>query len=153
MPADKLERNKVLDEMVEYFDDHRDVRLAFPGLRSTLYLARQNAISDETFTRGVLIAITAHSAFAAAKEALDPSLKTDLDDFENGESAAKLFKKREFIVPASPAAKQHFKRMEEAGTTEAGRRWLNAKRQTTPTIYEDEAKSKVMVVSSSSQKV
>ncbi|KAI5776549.1 hypothetical protein EDC01DRAFT_720032 [Geopyxis carbonaria] len=62
-----------------------------------------------------------------------------------GASAASIVGRRDFVVPASPAAKRHFKAMEDAGSTEVSRRWLNWKRQVTPVVYEDEEKTKVMV--------
>jgi hypothetical protein len=132
--------------MIDYFGDHEDVRKAFPGLLSILQLARGGAVRDETLTRGVLVAIAGHSVFQAARDALEDVLKKDVDDFIDGETAANLFSKREFIIPASPAAKHHFEQMEKAGTDPVSRRWLNAKRQSTPVIYEDEAHTKVMTV-------
>lgn len=56
-----------------------------------------------------------------------------------------MFAKREFVIPASPAAKAHFEEMERGGEGVGGR-WLNAKRQSTPVIYEDAEKTKVMKV-------
>ncbi|KAA8896395.1 hypothetical protein FN846DRAFT_900289 [Sphaerosporella brunnea] len=62
----------------------------------------------------------------------------------DGKSPASILDKREFDVE-SIAAKQHAKKVTEAGTTESSRRWLNAKRQTSPVIYEDTARKKPMV--------
>jgi hypothetical protein len=63
----------------------------------------------------------------------------------DGKTPQQVVSKRGFHIPPSPAAKKHFKRMEE-GPSMFSRQWLNAKRDTTPVIYEDNDNKKPMQV-------
>lgn len=134
--------DKVLGNIVSYFNLHPDIRLAFPGLRETItkYLAKNT--TNEEFTRGFLNAIKSHRAFHESFDELEPDLQKKIMDFLAGKKV--LGKREPFFIPASPAAKRHFKKMMEVGESAVSKKWLNAKRQTSPVIYEDDERSKVM---------
>lgn len=143
----RLLSSKVVDEIVDYFNLHLDIQLAFPGLKEVLVSYQKGEADADDFHRGLLRSIQLHSAFAAAYADLDSDLQKKVTAWLSGESPENIVGKRGFSTPLSPGAKHHFKRMEEAGQSEASRRWLNAKRQTSPVIYEDAAHTKVMAVS------
>jgi hypothetical protein len=126
---------------------HLDIRLAFPGLRSTLAKVLASDIDHEAYTRNLLNSIKLHSAFQSAYDELNEDLQSNIKAFMNGQDATSVIGKREFD-PESLALKRYAKKMMEAGETESSRRWLNAKRQSSPVIYEDEAQNKPMVVRS-----
>jgi hypothetical protein len=137
--------DKILKEMINYFDLHLDIQLAFPGLRSTLAKVLDASIDYEAYTRNLLNAIKLHSAFTEAYNELDKDLQSMITAFMNGQNATSVLGKREFD-PESLVAKQHARKITKAGETESSRRWLNAKRQSSPVIYENQNRTKTMVV-------
>lgn len=144
---DDLVKDKILGEIVGYLLFHPVISARFPGLRAILQKTKDEDVTSEEFNRALLKSIQLHPAFSEAFDELDPDLQDKVTAFIDGESAASIIGKREFYIPPSPAAKQHFKRMEESGVTDISRRWLNAKRQTSPVIYEDAGQTKPMTVS------
>lgn len=137
----------ILGEIISYLVLNPVVSSDFPGLLAILQQAKNESTTGEDFCRGLLSSIKTHSAFDTAYSELDADLQAKVTAFIEGESAASIINKRDFHIPPSPAAKQHFKRMEESGTTSISRRWLNSKRDTSPIIYEDDAQTKPMAVS------
>ncbi|KAL7266367.1 hypothetical protein RUND412_011088 [Rhizina undulata] len=143
--SELLAVGEVLDQIDDYITLHSDLEVSFPGLQSTLKEIKNNETDAEACNRQLLQSIRLHPAFITAYNELDEDLQTKLTAFIDGESASNITK-RGFWVPPSPAAKQHFKRMEDSGATLISRNWLNSKRGTSPVIYEDAAKTIVMTV-------
>ncbi|CUS13937.1 unnamed protein product [Tuber aestivum] len=137
---------RILDEIITYLLTHIEANSLFPGLRQVLQLVRDGKADRAGYSRGLLKSIQAHPKFAEAFASLDNDLQDKVTAFMNGDSAERIVKKCGFSVPLSPAAKEHFKRMQESGITPSSRRWLNSKRETSPVIYEDNANSKPMTV-------
>jgi hypothetical protein len=131
--------------MISYFDLHLDIQIAFPGLRSTLAQVLDSTIDHVVYTRNLLNAIKLHSAFTNAYNELDEDLQSMITSFMNGQNATSVLGKREFD-PESLVAKRHARKVMTTGETESSRRWLNAKRQSSPVIYEDQDRTKSMVV-------
>lgn len=142
-----LVSDKILGDIISYLLLHPVVSSDFPGLLGILQQAKNENVTGEEFSRGLLASIQTHPAFTAAYGELDADLQAKVTAFIKGDSAASIIGKREFYIPPSPAAKEHFKRMEESGTTPISRRWLNTKRETSPVIYEDDSQTKPMAVS------
>lgn len=140
--ADDLASDKILGEMITDSKLNTD----FPGLRNSFVKLRSGLIGHEDYTRNALNSIKLHPEYKAAFAELNPDLQADLKSYMAGIDAKGVIGKRDFIVPASPAAKRHFKRMMESGTTESSRRWLNARRDVSPTIYEDASNTKLAAV-------
>ncbi|KAH0605715.1 uncharacterized protein H6S33_004172 [Morchella sextelata] len=138
---DDLVGGKILGDIVSYLLLNPLTSAKFPGLTTVLQSAQDKNVTCEEFNRGLLSAIQLHPAFITAHNELDPDLQEKVTEFISGKSASSIIGKRGFYIPPSPAAKQHFKRMEESGTTPISRRWLNAKRDTSPVIYEDTSNS------------
>lgn len=136
-----------LGDIIKGIDSDARIPANFPGLRGILAGAKSQAITPESYCRGLLLAIQQHDVYKQEYGELDPDLKDKVQRFLAGENPAAIVRKRsDFYIPPSPAAKHHFKRMEEVGRTPASRAWLNAKRQTSPAIYEDADGKKVMKV-------
>lgn len=138
---DDLVGGKILGDIVSYLLLNPLTSAKFPGLTGVLQSAQDKNVTSEEFNRGLLAAIQLHPAFITAYDELDADLQDKVTEFIGGKSASSIIGKRGFYIPPSPAAKQHFKRMEESGTTPISRRWLNAKRDTSPVIYEDTSNS------------
>lgn len=137
----------ILSDMITGFDLNPNIREAFPDLRNALVKAKAQAITAEEFCRALLRSIQAHDVYKAGFDALELDQQEKISRFLDGEAPTAIVKKRsDFYIPPSPAAKHHFKRMEEAGTTASARAWLNAKRGESPVIYEDKQEKKVMKV-------
>jgi len=139
---------KILGEIVTYLLAHPEDDKRFPGLRQVLKLVKNGEIDREGYSRALLKSIRAHPKFTQEFGALDKDLQDKVTAFMGGASAESIVKKRGFSIPPSPAAKEHFKRMEESGVTPSSRGWLNSKRETSPVIYEDGANTKPMTVNS-----
>jgi hypothetical protein len=114
-------------------------------LRSTLAKVLDASIDSEAYTRNLLKAIKLHSAFTEAYNELDEDLQSMITAFMDGQNATSVLGKREFD-PESLVAKRHARELMKAGETESSRRWLNAKRQSSPAIYENQDRTKTMVV-------
>lgn len=137
---------KILKEIIATLTTSLPLRTAFPGLHEVLTQVRSGNIDHEKYLRGVLNSIKLHDAFSAAYAELDPDLQSQVTAFMDGADAATVVGDAPFALPLSPVSKRHFVEMEVARMGTGRRRWLNAKRQMSPTIYEDTAKGKVMVV-------
>lgn len=145
IPSDLLSE-KILDEIVRYLHAHPKVDALFPGLQDVLQLVKNGKVDRESYSRELLKSIQMHPKFTEAFGALDKNLQDKLTAFMRGASAESIVKKRGFSIPLSPAAKEHFKRMEESGVNPSSRGWLNSKREASPVIYEDGANTKPMTV-------
>jgi len=145
IPSDLLSE-KILGEIVTYLHAHPKVDTSFPGLRQVLQLVKGGKVDRESYSRELLKSIQIHPKFREAFGALDKDLQDKLTGFMGGASAESIVKKRGFSIPPSPAAKEHFKRMEESGVSPSSRGWLNSKRETSPVIYEDGVNTKPMTV-------
>jgi len=136
-----------LGDIIKGFDTNPAINTAFPGLRKALALVQSKTITPEEYCRALLLAIQGHDVYKQTLEDLDPDLQEKVRRYAAGEDPEKIVKRSSnFYIPPSPAAKHHFKRMEQVGETASSRSWLNAKRGSSPVIYEDEAKAKVMEV-------
>ncbi|RPB18434.1 hypothetical protein L211DRAFT_796854 [Terfezia boudieri ATCC MYA-4762] len=135
----------LLGDIIKGFDTNPAINNAFPGLRDALSLVKGGTITPEEYCRALLLAVQGHDVYKQAFEDLDPDMQEKVKRYAAGEEPEKIVKRSSnFYIPPSPAAKHHFKRMEQAGKTSSSRAWLNAKRGNSPVIYEDEAKTKVM---------
>lgn len=136
---------KILKEIISTLTTSLPLRTAFPGLREVLTQVRSGNIDHENYLRGVLNCIKLHDAFSAAYAELGPDLQSQVAAFMDGADAATVVGDAPFVLPLSPISKRHFAEMEMARMETGRRRWLNAKRQMSPKIYEDAARRKVMV--------
>ena len=134
-------------DIIRGINNNPAIHQAFPGLRDVLRNVKSKQITSEDYVRGLLLAIQHHDQYVKEFAELPPDLQGKMERFIAGERPENILGKRsEFYIPPSPAARHHFTRMEEAGNSASSRAWLNAKRQQSPVVYEDAAKSKVMKV-------
>ena len=143
---------EILGEVITHLLTHPEDDALFPGLRQVLQLVKDDKVDQESYSRELLKSIRAHPKFTEEFSLLDKDLQDKVTAFMGGSSARSIVKKRGFSIPPSPAAKEHFKRMEESGVTPSSRGWLNSKREISPVIYEDSANSKPMTVNTSFSK-
>lgn len=139
-----------LGDIMTGLDSNPSISNSFPGLRNTIAKLKNKAITPEAYVRALLIAIQQHESFIKGFGELDEGMQENVRRFMAGEATTGVMEKRsEFFLPPSPAVKEHFRRMEEgaSGSGIAARAWLNAKRQTSPAIYENEGRTKAMKVS------
>lgn len=132
--------------MISSLATSQPLRAAFPGLRDVLVKVQSGTIENEAYLRGFLNSIKLHDAFSTAYGELDSDLQTKVTAFMGGATATEVVGDAGFTLPLSPVSKRHFVEMEGTAMGKGRRRWLNAKRQMSPTVYEDAAKEKVMVV-------
>ena|SRR5690606_11706010 len=145
LPESDLDSTKILDDVIDRSNKDSSFKSNFPGLIEALNKVKKNEIGADDLTRAYLKSISSRSAFKKAFAELDEVYREQVQDFLDGKTPQQVVSKRGFHIPPSPAAKKHFKRMEE-GPSMFSRRWLNAKRDTTPVIYEDKEKKKPMQV-------
>ena len=137
----------LLGDIIKGFETNPALNTAFPGLSEALALVQGDEITPEEYCRALLLAIQGHDVYKQAFEDLDQGLQEKVKRYAAGEDPRKIIKRSsKFYIPPSPAAKHHFKRMEQAGRTASSRAWLNAKRGHSPVIYEDGDKTKTMKV-------
>jgi len=136
-----------LADIIQGFDANPEINAAFPGLRKALTLVKGETITAEAYCRALLLAVQGHNVYKQAFNDLDPDLQEMVTRYAAGGELKSIVKKRsDFYIPPSPAVKHHFRRMEQMGRTAASRAWLNAKRGSSPVIYEDESQTKSMKV-------
>lgn len=145
LPEADLDNIKILDDVILKFRLNPTYRANFPGLIEALQKVKSEELGADDLTRAYLKSIAARPAFKKAFADLDEVYQVQVQEFLDGKTPQQVVQKRGFSIPPSPAAKHHFKRMAD-GPSLFSRRWLNAKRDTTPVIYEDKEKKKPMEV-------
>ncbi|RPA80545.1 FAD-binding domain-containing protein [Ascobolus immersus RN42] len=143
LPEADLDNTKILDSVLSQSAKDPTFKSNFPGLLDALNRVKKEDIGADDLARAYLKAVSGRGAFKKAFAELDDVQREQVQEFLDGQSPQAVVTKRGFSIPPSPAAKHHFKRMVE-GPSLFSRRWLNAKRETTPVIYEDKAKTKPM---------
>lgn len=147
LPSGDLSDSKILDQIITRFSLDATLALSFPGLLGEFRRLKKGESTVDSLGRAYLNSVKSRNAFKKAFAALDEGLQEQVLDFMAGQSSTSVVRKRGFNTPLSPPAMEHFKKMEESPSVRK-RAWLNAKRQTSPAIYEDGAKKKLMQASS-----
>lgn len=142
---DSLTQARILEQIIEFFSQEKELQSGLPSLSDELQKLKKGTSSATSLSRAMLKSIRSRGPFKQHLSELSEDLQQKVLDFIDGKSP-EVITKRGFDTPLSPAAKHHFKRMEEGDLK--SRSWLNAKRQTSPVVYEDEEKTRPMRVSS-----